>query len=753
MTRITLAHALVGSIATLTALAGCLRRDVAAEDPTTKSSFATVVPQPAIDKVDLLLMIDNASSMADKQRILADAVPDLLRGLVQPKCVDKTTGAATGALADPLKAAAEQCAPGSEPAFTPITDMHIGIVSSSLGGMGSDSCKPNEAGRHNDDRGRLVARGKDGKDLPQAGDLHFLAWYPDVEQNGDKTRHPDPPVPASKSLDALGASFRELVTGVGQDGCGLEAQLESVYHFLVQPDPWTHIEVVNGRASYGAPGEVDAELLRQRAAFLRPDSLVAIVALTDEDDSSVDPLALQGSAWLFEQDNRINRCPAGVDPCYSLLPRATAACDRNPAAKECTSCAFAPNDPACSPRKDYLPEEDQFLVRFHKLKRRFGVDPQFPIARYVDGLTKTKVPSRAAEHMNGTYVGRTDCTNPLFASRLPGKPGDELCQLPRGSRTKDLVYFAVIGGVPNQLLPAGPRDPVDWTKILGKDPATYDETGIDDHMIVSTRRRGALPPDTAADDADPISGREWFTDEKDLQFACTFPLFEIGSDGQAAPATHTCPKGTDCDCDGTKNPPLCSKTDSKIQVRGKAYPTRRELQVARDLGDHGIAASLCPKQLTAPSADDYGYRPAVSAIVERLSGALVASCVPHPLTRDPGDGKVPCLVLATLATPGPDTVCKSLGLDTPSADVLASFRDRVAADEGEGSRAFPVCEVPQTVVPPGKSCRGDDDNLAFCYGEDVPRASCSRSLVFTKATARLHDARFTLQCIEVGAQK
>ncbi len=41
----------------LTALAlssACLRRDVSAEEPTTKISFETVVPQPAIDKVDLL---------------------------------------------------------------------------------------------------------------------------------------------------------------------------------------------------------------------------------------------------------------------------------------------------------------------------------------------------------------------------------------------------------------------------------------------------------------------------------------------------------------------------------------------------------------------------------------------------------------------------------------------------------------------------------------------------------------------------
>ncbi|HSO31986.1 MAG TPA: hypothetical protein VLT33_05705 [Labilithrix sp.] len=747
MTRNTVVRGVIGSIV-VAALAGCLRRDVAAEEPTTKSSFATVVPQPAIDKVDLLIMVDNSSSMADKQRILADAVPDLLRGLVQPKCVDKTTRVPSGTLADPLKAAAEQCPTGTEPAFPPITDMHIGIISSSLGGMGSNSCGT-APGHHNDDHGRLVARGKDGKDLPQAGDMHFLAWYPDVEQNTDKVRHPEPPVPATKSLATLSASFRELVTGIGQDGCGLEAQLESVYRFLVQPDPWTAIAVADGRATYGAANQVDNDLLRQRAAFLRPNSLVAVVILSDEDDSSVDPLAFQGTAWRFEQRNDISKeCPECL-----LLPRATAACASSPAAAQCTSCAFAAADPACATNGGvYAPAEDPLNVRFHAMKRRFGVDPQFPIARYVDGFTNTKVPSRDAEHVNGTYVGKTDCTNPLFAAHLPSETNEERCKLPRGPRTKDLVYFAVIGGVPNQLLPAqGGSAAIDWTRILGKDPATYDETGIDPHMIASTEPRANLPPPSAADDADPIHGREWATGGTDLQFACTFPLYEIGADGRSVPATHECLAGdTLCDCDGQRSSPLCAKANPRSQVRGKAYPTRRELQVVRDLGDHGIAASLCPKQLSAPDAEDYGYRPAVRAITDRLEGSLVASCVPHALARDPGDGSVPCLVLATLATPGPDSVCASLGLGTPRAEVLESFRDRVAADEGEGSRLFPVCEVPQVVVAPGGSCRGEDTKLGFCYAEGIPGAACPQSLVFTKATAQLIDARFTLQCIQVS---
>jgi hypothetical protein len=54
------------------------------------STLAGVYPldQRQVDKVDLLFMIDNSISMADKQRILADAVPVLVQRLVDPICVD-----------------------------------------------------------------------------------------------------------------------------------------------------------------------------------------------------------------------------------------------------------------------------------------------------------------------------------------------------------------------------------------------------------------------------------------------------------------------------------------------------------------------------------------------------------------------------------------------------------------------------------------------------------------------------------------
>lgn len=741
MARRVLAGAL--SLVTLaTVSSACLRRDVATEEPTTKISFDNEVPQPAIDKIDLLLMVDNSGSMADKQKILADAVPELVRGLVEPKCVDKQTRTPTGKLADPLKPEGQQCAAGSEPAFVPITDMHIGVISSSLGGMGSSTCpiKGQGANPHHDDRGHLIARGPEG-DVAAAGDLHFLAWYPDVAQNQDKARHPVPPVPPTGSIQGLGDAFRDLVIGVGQDGCGFEAQLESVYRFLVQPDPWTEISVTGDKATYGPSNQVDVELLKQRAAFLRPDSLVAVILLTDEDDASLDPLSFQGSGWIFGENRE--------------LPRGTAACDADPSSAACTSCHFTPDDPSCKAKGPlYGKEEDHYNVRFHSMKKRYGVDPQYPLSRYVDAFTKMTVPARDSEHENGRYVGRAGCTNPLFAARLPTEPNADLCKLPRGPRTPDLVYFGIIGGVPNHLLPdSGLSTDIDWTKIVGREPGRYDERDIDPHMIVSTVPRPGLPGPGSGDDADAVHGREWTTNGGDLQYACTFDLYERMPDGTTVPTRRSCAVGDPAcgDCDGKSDAPLCAADDRRVQVKGKAYPTRRELLVAQGLGDHAIVASLCPKQLTKPDADDYGYRPAVRAISGRLEDRLEASCLPRPLERVAKDGSVSCLVLATLPEEGSEEVCTKLGLGIPRADLLALMRDRRAAEEGEATRRLPVCEVPQVAVAAGTSCRDETTAQGFCYAEKIPGVKCPQSIQFTKPTTRLANARFNMQCITVSA--
>ena len=108
--------------------AGCLNRPVKAGEPVTKTNFTARVTQTAVDKLDVLLAIDNSASMGDKQDLLKQAVPDLIKLLVSPNCLD-ASGRPTGTTAG----LDGTCASGKAE-FSPVHDLHIGIVSSALGG-------------------------------------------------------------------------------------------------------------------------------------------------------------------------------------------------------------------------------------------------------------------------------------------------------------------------------------------------------------------------------------------------------------------------------------------------------------------------------------------------------------------------------------------------------------------------------------------------------------------------------------------
>ncbi len=754
---------------------GCLSRPVGTQPPTTKVNFTSSQSQQSIDKIDLLFMIDNSASMGDKQAILADAVPNLLVGLLKPKCADPATGipAAGAPSADPKgnKGNNYGCPAGTEPEFRPVTDMHIGVISSSLGSFGGNLCpesgaEPKDTKRN--DRGRLLTAAEGGPN-PDAQPAGFLSWYPQNLENTEKKRHPDPPTKtAFGDTEALATSFASIVKGVGQAGCGLEAQMESWYHFLVQPDPWLNVTIDNAKqASLGPVGEVDVDLLKQRADFLRPDSLVAVILLTDEDDSSVDPLSGNGFGWQF-----MNSLP---------LPRATSACASDASSKDCASCGSpdpkVKSDPECQKGNGYYSaDEDQSNARFsHQLiKRNYGFDPQYPISRYTDGLTNTKVPDRSAEHTETTsadgkrtisaYKGTGKCTNPLFAAKLP-RAGEDVCNLPRGSRSPEQIFFAVVGGVPNQLLHFDPTDPeksriteADWVKILGRDPVHYNYEGIDPHMLESkTARPGLAAPSDARGDngSDPIHGREWDTRGGDLQYACTFPL-PVGP-------KRDCSSSETCDCATSKNtnPPLCGKVvDAPEQIRAKAYPTVREFLAVRALDKQGIIASLCPANLDGDKQNPtYGYNPAVKAIVDRLKNALTTQCLPQQLTRDTETSQVPCLVLAQLGSEAVDTpdVCSSQGLERPEPAILAKFIEQQKLESGNVGDAGidlakrPVCQLPQLTVKQGQTCK-ENANKGWCYVENdgvaKPAGRCPQALIFSAAAGALAGATFSLQCIQ-----
>lgn len=522
-------------------------------------------------KVDLLFVVDNSASMSDKAGMLAKSAGKLIEKL-----------AVSG-------------------------DLHIGIISSSLGSFGGDVCP---ATGDSDRRSHLQTKGLNGASVPAAAQ-GFLSYT------------------AGGDVQALVTDTQALVNGVGQFGCGLEAQLESMYRFLSAPDPSLSVKLDNAQAAYDG---MDVELLQQRAAFLRPDSAVVVVMLTDEDDSSVDPYSVGGQGWAFMANQFPGSTVFRADGKTTTAPRATSVCKADPGSADCTSCGFAAtcnaadaacqklkNDPECQKNGGYYgPAEDQLNVRFHRMKERYGIDPQFPLSRYVNALTKVRVPNIADEHevkpgsafrTIGPYQsGAASCTNPLFAAKLPTGPGDELCKLPVGPRDKDLVLFAIIGGVPSNLI-AATGQPTSWDAVLGVDPANFNYTNIDVHMVQSTVPRNGLPGpvSTKGDNGtDPVHGREYQTGNDDLQYACTFTL----------PTPRTCTaQDPSCDCAGSKNPPLCGANTGE-QLKAKSYPTPRELTVARALGDRGIVGSICPANPTT------AYDATMDAIAARVTPKL-----------------------------------------------------------------------------------------------------------------------------------
>ena len=113
----------------------------------------------------------------------------------------------------------------------------------------------------------------------------------------------------------------------------------------------------------------------------------------------------------------------------------------------------------------------------------------------------------------------------------------------------------------------------------------------------------------------------------------------------------------DCDCFGPQPRPDAQEpalperhkaSTSTTQTRGKAYPGTRILQVLQGLGDQAIVGSICPANVTDKTRDDYGYTPAVGALIDSLRQPLGEQCLPFALPVDTASGQTPCSVIEVL---------------------------------------------------------------------------------------------------------
>lgn len=703
-------------------MGGCLNRPIDTVEPRTTSTIVEKLTQSAVDKIDLLLNIDNSRSMADKQQILALAIPDLVNRLVNPRCIDTATSKPS-----PQQPAnsTDPCPAGAKREFNPVFDIHVGVITSSIGGHGADSCPNTETqtcaggatNTSNNDHGQLVTR-KDpcaGGIVPTYQNLGFLAWDPKGKLK---------PAGESDSVN-FGKTIGDLVLGAGQIGCGYESQLESWYRFLVDPTPYATISAATGKA---VPEGTDTILLQQRVDFLRPDSLVAIIMVTDENDCSTKEY---GQFYFAAQQRDPNNPGKNF-----FLPKARSECATNPNDPCCKSCGqdpgSCPTDPNCGTHTD---QTDDANLRCWDQKRRFGIDFLYPIDRYTTAIRSAKVPDR-----EGNLVD-----NPLFVDL---NPADDIATTrdPAGN----LVFLAGIVGVPWQDIARDPanlanggfkdyselsktddKGATGWDYILG-DPANY-KAALDPHMIESTDPRSGTNPitgDTLAPPAqtlggpDAINGHEYTVGTQngvqikkdDLQYACIFELLPN--------QYRDCSQGViSCDCSDPQNDnPLCDDNGASgrtLQKRAKAYPGIRELSVLKSVQDRGIVASACPSQITNAGADDYGYRPAVGAIIERLKTALGGQCLPRTLTPDK-DGKVSCLILEGRATGGAnagnngelsggkcDDFCKTLTARQP-VDAALGHTEALKADnvveQAKASSLDCFCEITQLSGQTDTSC-------------------------------------------------
>jgi hypothetical protein len=718
--------------------AGCLDRPIGALPPVTTNLFVESVTQTSVDKIDLLFMIDNSASMSDKQATLRLAVPDLVQRLVNPVCLDAEgrRGAAV--------AAGEACPRGQVREFNPVEDIHVAIVSSSLGDAGAnDACVGQgaaPAAPDKVDQAHLIGslpRGA-GSGATAGG---FLEWRA-----------------GSTDQAEFSANFERMVQSVGEKGCGWEASLESWYRFLVDPVPYkelVRVPCAGGRSDAAdcvqpatdASGHivVDQELLDQRNAFLRPNSLVAIIMLSDENDCS---LQVGGVNWIVaDTDRRMNR--------------ASSACEQNPDDKCCYMCGAQPPDgcaadPACDVAAEadskagrLSAEADGVNLRCFDQKRRFGYDFLYPTSRYVRALSEYQLCLSHADLDLEGCPAEFRVPNPLFT----------------GGRERTSVFLGGIVGVPWQAI----ASPFDSSGRPLADPETTlrfktaleldaDDTWRD--ILGAADGSNGLPenpamiespfPRPGIQNGNLQNGREYRTETSDseagvpsdLEYACISPL----------PTPRDCtlldPRKDQCDCfDKDFDRPLCERrpgvdAPSTTQYWAKAYPGSRQLEVLRDYGSNSIVASICARNVDIDTRDarpDFGYRPAVDSIVERLKERLSDRCLPRALSPA-ADGSVPCTLVETVPRPDKPCECDPAVARRAPDDVTSSLiRAELARDPGgacgdsDPSCANAcLCEVLQVQQVPGqdpesalRACQQEPDDVGtggvegWCYVADT----------------------------------
>ena len=251
---------------------GCGNRDTTPARPCEDSDLVARVRVRSVDRVDLLFMIDNSNSMAEEQVSLAEQLPHLIEVL--------TSGDRDGdGIVD----------------FPPVRSLQVGVITSDMGTGGFEvpTCTEPNFG----DDGILQRTGNRSiAGCPGSFATSFLTYQP---WTGTQT-------PETFALDVSCVA----VTGIG--GCGFEQPLEATLKAVTAS---THPPVgrFDGAFTMGTTGHADGA----NGGFIRPDSVLAIIEVTDEEDcSALDPELFNPDSSVYpgELNLRCFEYPDAVQP-------------------------------------------------------------------------------------------------------------------------------------------------------------------------------------------------------------------------------------------------------------------------------------------------------------------------------------------------------------------------------------------------------------------------------------------------------
>ncbi len=701
------------------------------------NQFIGYVSNRKLDAVDLLFVIDSSAWMESKQEILAASIPGIIAELIRPECYDNASGRRLSF--------ADTCPEGSTRVYKSVRSLNIGVISGSLGGQGAAYC-PDDPDRNHNDRAHLVPSVR--AQLAGASDQGVLKW------RSDPTEVPE-----------LIESIQSQILAIGTSGCERQAPLEAWYRFLVEPrPPLDTVLRVDGTAGpeLDSDGNVvlDTELLAQREAFLRPQSLLAVVMLSDDDDCSTmaggDLYENAPYGHLMHQD--------------APMAQPSSACQTNPNDECCVSCLEPELAPEACDLSDCanLPilslDEDPQELRCSDQRRRFGAEFIYPVGRYVDAMTRPEIRDTWSGELVdnpllrgvGAHQAQVRAPGLVFPLAITGVPWHDVAT--QESLTSSSVSEVLSSSeMALNIVPVG-DDRVDRWRVLLGDPGLparalecqesrdnpacgrTPSAALDPFMIQSLgpRESGFNPitgdqivgPESLDPNANLINGHEHSANgELALQRACIFPLVEPRECNDEDP---TCACGTGAPFNQALCQPPAGGEAGATQYWDGASPSPRIAQFIRDMGANAGISSACPKQATGdPSSQAFGYAPSFAPLSFRLPDDSWSGFSKELEVDD--QGMVSCALLeATIPDPEfgeslESPSCEELGRDS-LAEVEMEFvgkqlteTGRCGGSTGRACEAFRLCKIRQLTGAQREACLTDPapeeehEEPGFCY--------------------------------------